>query len=175
MCRTPNTIYQHPGQQCTKCEWVCVRSILTDNWTTSSIYLHCLCQANPVISSIKDREIHPQEDITQDPGLCRWTHSVLFKGGIAAAPRILGKSETHTSQHEPLLVTSPNIQTQHNSFLYFPLLISIKGFSQQQEIWEFIQNQRGWRHVVMRKGVVSGGLGSGETEECKTTKSYYRA
>ena len=42
-----------------------------------SKHLHCPCQANPVISSIKDWEIHPQEDVTQDPGLCRWTHFVL--------------------------------------------------------------------------------------------------
>ena len=33
---------------------------------------------------------------------------------------------------------------------------------------EFIQNQRGPRHeVVMRKGVVNGGLGVGETKEEK--------
>ena len=140
------------------------------------VNLYCLCQANPVISSIINWEVLPQEDITQDPGLCRWTHSVLLKGGIAAASIILGESETHTSQHEPLPVTPPNIQTQHNSLFYFPLLVSIKGFSQQQGIWQFIQNQRGPRHeVAMRKGVVSGGLGVGETQEWKTTKSYCRA
>ena len=52
-----------------------------------------------------------------------------LKGDIAAASRILGESETHTSQHEPLLVTSPKIQTQCNSLLYFPVLVTIKGFS----------------------------------------------
>ena len=57
-----------------------------------------------------------------------------LKGDIAAASRILGESETHTSQHEPLLVTLPNIQTQHNTFYYVPLLVNIKGFSQKQGI-----------------------------------------
>ena len=59
--------------------------------------LHCLCQANPVISSIKNREILPQEDVTQDPGLCRCTQWVLFKGDIAVTFRILEESETHQS------------------------------------------------------------------------------
>ena len=139
-------------------------------------HLHCLCQANSIIPLIKDRVIQPQEDITQDPVLCRWTHSVLLKGGKAVASRILGESETHTSQHELLLVTLPNIQTQHNTFYYFPLLVNIKGFSQKQGIWEFIQNQRGSRYeVAMSKRVGRWGLGVGETEEWKTTKSSCRA
>ena len=84
---------------------------------------------------------------------------MLIKGEITVASIILGESEKHTSQHEPLQVTSLNIQTQHNSLLYFPLLVSIKGFSQQQGIREFIQNQRRPRHeVVLKKDVVSGGL-----------------
>ena len=91
---------------------------------------------------------------------------MLFKGGITAASRILGESETHTNQHEPLPVMPPNIQTQHKSLFYFPLLVRIKGFSQQQGIREFIENQRGPRYeVTMRKGMMSGGLGVGETEE----------
>ena len=137
-------------------------------------HLHCLCQANPVISSIINREVLPQEDVTQDPELCRWTQWALLKGGIAATSIILGESEIHTSQHEPL-VTSPNIQAQQNSLFYFPLLLSITGFSQQRGIWEFI-NQRGPRHeVAMRKGVGEGRSGGWETEEWKTTKSYCRA
>ena len=80
--------------------------------------------------------------------------------------RILGESEIHTSQHEPLPVTPHSIQIQHNSFFYFPLLVNIKGVSQQQRICEFIQKQRSPRHeVVMRKGVVSVGLRVGEIEE----------
>ena len=63
--------------------------------------LHCLCQANPVISSIKYWEILPQEDVTQDPGLCRSTCSDLFKEDIAVAGRTLEESETHTSQPDP--------------------------------------------------------------------------
>ena len=94
-----------------------------------SKHLYRLCQANPVISSIKHWERQPQEDIIQDSGLSRRPHGVLFKGGIAVATRILGESETHTSQHEPLGVTPTNIQTQHNSWFYSPLLVSIKGFS----------------------------------------------
>ena len=92
-----------------------------------SKHLHCLCQANSIIPLIKDRVIQPQEDITQDPDLCRWTQSMCFKGGKAVTSIILGESETHTSHHEPLLVTSPKIQTQHNSLLYFLLLVS-RGF-----------------------------------------------
>ena len=107
-----------------------------------SKHLHCWCQANPVISLIKDQEMQPQGDVTQDPGLCRCPHCVLFKGGKAVASRILGESETHTSQHEPLPVTPHNIQIQYNYLFYFPLLVSIKGFSQQHGMWEFIQNQR---------------------------------
>ena len=80
--------------------------------------------------------------------------------------RILGESEIHTSQHEPLPETPRNIQTKHNSLFYFPILVSIKGFSQHQRMSEFIQNQRGPSHEgSMRKGVVSGGLGVGETQE----------
>ena len=32
-------------------------------------HLHCLCQANPVTSSIINQEVLPQEDVTHDPGL----------------------------------------------------------------------------------------------------------
>ena len=94
-----------------------------------SKHLYCLCQANPVIFSTKDWERQHQEDIIQDPGLSRRPHCILFKGGIAVASRILGESETHTSQPEPLCATPTNIQTQHISWLYFTLLVSIKGFS----------------------------------------------
>ena len=79
-----------------------------------------------------NREVLPQEDVTQDPGLCRCTCCVLFKGGIAVASRILGDSETHTSQPEPLCVTPTNIHNQHNSWFNFPLLVSIKWFYEQQ-------------------------------------------
>ena len=136
--------------------WVSVSSERPYWFLNHSKHLHCLCQANTVISSIKDWEIEPQEDVTQDPGLCRWTHFVFSKGGIAVASRILRESDTLTSQHEPLPVTPPSIQTQHNSLFYFPLLVSIKGFSLQQVMWELFQNQRGPRHeVAMRKRVVS--------------------
>ena len=123
--------------------------------------LHCLCQANPVISSIINREVLPQEDITQDPGLCRCTHYVLFKGGRAVTARILGESETHISKPESLTVTPPNIQTEHRSWIYFPLLLSIKWFYELQGMGEFIQNQKG----PIGEGVVSGGLGVQETVE----------
>ena len=37
VCRPPNTVHQHPGQECPKCEWGCVRSGLTHSWITPSI------------------------------------------------------------------------------------------------------------------------------------------
>ena len=156
--------------------WFSVCSEWPYSFLNDSKHLYCLFQVNPVISSVKDWEIQPQEDVTQDPGLSRCPLCVLFNGGIAVASRILRESDTLTSQHEPLPVTPPSIQTQHNSLFYFPLLVSIKGFSLQQVMWELFQNQRGPRHeVAMRKGVVSWRLGVGETEEWKTTKSYCRA
>ena len=39
------------------------------------------------------------------------------------ASRILGESETHTSQPEPLPAAALNIQTQHTSWFYFPFLV----------------------------------------------------
>ena len=75
--------------------------------------------------------------------------------------RILEEPETHTSQPELLPATPANIQTKHNSWFYFPILASIKGFYEQQGMWEFIQNQNGTGHVVaMRKGVGEGRTGS---------------
>ena len=59
--------------------------------------LHCLCQANPVISLIKDREIQPQEDVTQGPGLCRCIHSAPLKANKAVTARFLGELETFQS------------------------------------------------------------------------------
>ena len=150
--------------------WVSVCSEQPYWYLNHSKHLHCLCQANPVISSIIHGEIQPQEDGTQDPVLCRCPHSVLFESCIAVASRILGESETYTSQHEPLPVTPPNTQNQHSLF-YFPLLVSIKGFSQQQGIWEFIQNQIGPRHeVAMRKDVREGRTGSWENRGMKNHK-----
>ena len=104
---------------------------------------------------IINREVLPQEDITQDPGL--W---VRFKVDKAVTSRILGESETHISQAEPLSATLHNIQTEHRSWFYFPLFVSIKLFYELQGMLEFIQNQKGPIHAAaMRKGVVSGGLG----------------
>ena len=107
VCRPPNTVHQHPGRSTQVWFSVCLEQ---PYWFLNhSKHLYCLCQANPVISFIKDWEIQPQEDITQDPGLSRCPHCVLHKGCIAVASRILGESETHTSQPEPLHVTPTNI------------------------------------------------------------------
>ena len=103
--------------------------------------------------------------------VCRYTHCVLLKGRIAVDSRILGEPETHTSHPELLPATPTNIQTQHNSWFYFPLLASIKGIYEQQGMWEFIQN--GTRHAVaMRKGVGEGRTGSwGYSKMIKKKKS----
>jgi len=50
--RPPNTVHQHPGQECPKCEWVCVRSGLTDSWTTPSIHTAC---ARPILSFLRSK------------------------------------------------------------------------------------------------------------------------
>ena len=47
VCRPPNTVHQHPGQECPKCEWVCVGSSLTDFWITPWVYTAC---ARPTLS-----------------------------------------------------------------------------------------------------------------------------
>ena len=47
MYTPPNTVHQHPGQECPKCEWVFAQSSLTDTWTTPSIYTAC---ARPILS-----------------------------------------------------------------------------------------------------------------------------
>ena len=128
--------------------------------------LHCLCQANPVISSIINREVLPQEDDTQDPVICRCTLWVRFKIDRAVMARMLGESETHICHPEPLSATPPTIQTEQHSWFYFPLLVSIKWFYELQGMWEFIQNQKGPINVAaMRKGVVTGGLAVQETVE----------
>ena len=50
--RTPNTLHHHPGQECPKCEWVYVRSGLTDSWSTSSIYTD---SARPILSFLRSK------------------------------------------------------------------------------------------------------------------------
>ena len=47
VCRPPNTVHQHPGQEYPKCDLVFARSGLTDSWTTPSIYSAC---ARPILS-----------------------------------------------------------------------------------------------------------------------------
>ena len=47
VCRPPNSVYQHPGQECPKCEWGCVRRGLTDSWITPRGYTAC---ARPILS-----------------------------------------------------------------------------------------------------------------------------
>ena len=132
--------------------------------------LHCLCQANPVISSIKNWEIQPQEDFTKDPGL--WDVILLCassKRGKAVALRILGESETHTSQLEPFPANAFNIQTQHSSWFYFTLLLTIRCFSRHLGMWGFIPHEKGPRYVAaIWQGVEDGkieNLGLSETKQ----------
>ena len=47
VCRPPNTVHQHPGQEYPKCDLVFVWSGLTDTWTTPSIYT---ARARPILS-----------------------------------------------------------------------------------------------------------------------------
>ena len=47
VCRPPNTVHQHPGQENPKCDLVFAWSGLTDSWTTPSIYTAC---ARPILS-----------------------------------------------------------------------------------------------------------------------------
>ena len=127
VCRPRNRVHQHPGQEHPKCEWLFSETALLIPEPLQAFIPPVPGQSCHFL--IKHWERQPQEDIIQDSGLSRRPHGVLFKGGIAVAARILGESETHTSQHEPLGVTPTNIQTQHNSWFYSPLLVSIKGFS----------------------------------------------
>ena len=95
VCRPPNTVHQHSGQEYPKCDLVFPWSGLTGSWTTPSIYTAC---ARPILSFPQSKtEIQPQEDVTQDQGLSRCLHSVPYKGGIAMASRILGEADTHQS------------------------------------------------------------------------------
>ena len=45
--RPPNTIHHHTGQECPKCEWMYVRSGLTECWITTRGYTAC---ARPILS-----------------------------------------------------------------------------------------------------------------------------
>ena len=47
VCSPPNTVHQHPGRECPKCEWVFAQSSLTDFWATLTIYTAC---ARPILS-----------------------------------------------------------------------------------------------------------------------------
>ena len=47
VCRPPNTVHQHPGQEYPKCDLLFARSSLTDSWTTPNIYTAC---ARPILS-----------------------------------------------------------------------------------------------------------------------------
>ena len=49
---------------------------------------------------------------------------------------------------KPLPAAALNIQTQHTFWFYFPLLVSIKWFSQQLQMWGFIQKWKRQRYVV---------------------------
>ena len=93
MYRPPNTVHQHPGQEYPKCDLVFAWSGLTDSSITPSIYT---AYARPILSFPRSKtEIQPQEDVTQDPGLSRCPHCVLFKGGKAVASRMLGEADIH--------------------------------------------------------------------------------
>ena len=141
--------------------WASVCLEWPDWFLNQSKHLHCLSQANSVISSIINREIQPQEGVTQDPGLCVFKNfCASFKRAKAVALRILEESEIHNSQPEPLPVTPPNIQTQHTSLFYSPLLVSIRWFFQQQGMWGFIQNKKG-QDMWLPEGRVWGRGGQG--------------
>ena len=94
VCSLPNTVHHHPGQECPKCEWL-LRGALLIPEPHQAFTLPVPGQSCHFLNH-KPRVLH-QEDVTQDPGLCGYIHSVLFKGGIAVASRILEESETHTS------------------------------------------------------------------------------
>ena len=47
VCRPPNTVHQHPGQENPKCDLVFAKSGLTDPWTTPRNYTAC---ARPILS-----------------------------------------------------------------------------------------------------------------------------
>ena len=47
VCRPPNTVHQHPGQEYPKCDLVFARSGLTDSWTTPRNYT---AGARPILS-----------------------------------------------------------------------------------------------------------------------------
>lgn len=68
---------------------------------------HCGSQANPVVSSIENREIQPQEDLTQDPGLrlvhTRWAHEKVAE---AVARQTLGKQKYIVVSLSPYLPPS---------------------------------------------------------------------
>ena len=75
VCRPPNTVHQHIGQEYPKCDLVFAWSGLTDSSITPSIYT---AYARPILSFPGSKtEIQPQEDVTQDPGLSRCPHCVL--------------------------------------------------------------------------------------------------
>ena len=115
--------------------------------TVAAQHLHCRSQANSVVSQIVCRKIQAQEDITQDPGL--WRSQALcapLKPVNAEVLRNLGETEIHTSQPEPLPVTSLNIQTQ--KFLAFISLLcwgSSGSPCSSQQVWRWgsIQEERG--------------------------------
>ena len=87
-----------------------------------------------------------------------------MKGGIALVSRILGESEAHTSQHEPLPAIPPDIQTRQ-TFL-FPSFVKYQGVFSAAGDMTVYPKERGSSHeVAMRKAVGEGGLGVGETEE----------
>ena len=96
VCRPPNTVHQHPGQENPKCDLVFAKSGLTDPWTTPRNYTAC---ARPILSFPQSkiekywlRKMSPRIQFSLDVLTC-----VLFKSGIAVASRIPGESETHTN------------------------------------------------------------------------------
>ena len=72
VCSLPNTVHHHPGQECPKCEWAALLIPEPQQAFTLPVpgqSCHFLDQ---------NWEIQPQEDVTQDPGLCGCTHCVLL-------------------------------------------------------------------------------------------------
>ena len=175
MCRPPNTVHQHPGQECPKCEWVFAQSSLTDTWTTPSIYTAC---ARPILSF--PRSYTEKYSLRKTAPRIQFSVDVLTVFSLKVVkqwPLESWGSQRHTPfsmspyRRVPPISKPSTILCFISHFWYVSRdFLSSRGYESSSKTKKGQDMRLPWGRLWGR-----GGLGVGETEEWKTTKSYCRA
>ena len=125
MNRPPNTVHQHPGQQCPNCELMCVRRVLTDSWSTPSVYTAC---ARAILSfpwtktekySLRKTSLRTQVSVD---GLTVFSWKVVKQRPLESG----GVRDTHQSAWA-LISDSPQYPDPAKLFILFPYFSKYQG------------------------------------------------